>query len=144
MPPYFVHNEELTINGTFNQAGDLASGTWTAVFYGTTCSGSWGPATIVSVERIAGGIPESFMLAQNYPNPFNPTTTIRFAIAKSRFVSLKVHDVLGRSVATLVAENIIPGTYEVSFDATSLASGVYFYRLHAGDFVATKKLLLLK
>jgi hypothetical protein len=98
---------------------------------------------ITAVSR-QSAVVKDFALFQNYPNPFNPTTTIRFAIAKSRFVSLKVHDVLGRTVATLVAENIIPGTHEVSFDGTSLASGVYFYRLQAGDFVATKKLLLLK
>jgi hypothetical protein len=83
-------------------------------------------------------------LSQNYPNPFNPSTNIQFSIVRRQLTIVKVFDVLGREVATLVNEVKEPGTYTVQFNASSLASGVYFYRLQAGDFVQTKKLVLLK
>lgn len=89
-------------------------------------------------------LPTSFVLSQNYPNPFNPTTNIGFRIAGYGFVSLKVFDVLGREVATLVNEQLKPGSYETVFDASNLASGVYLYRLQAGDFVQSRKLVLMK
>ena len=88
--------------------------------------------------------PKQFALDQNYPNPFNSTTRIRFTIPVRGFTTLKVYDVLGRKVATLLEEQLIPGSYEATFDGTDLANGVYFYRLHSGQFVETKKLLLLK
>ncbi|MGH7602244.1 MAG: T9SS type A sorting domain-containing protein, partial [bacterium] len=88
--------------------------------------------------------PVSFELMQNYPNPFNPATSIEFSIASDQFVSLKVYDVLGNEVATLVNEKKPAGFYRVSFDAKGLASGVYFYRLQAGNFAATRKLLLVR
>jgi hypothetical protein len=86
----------------------------------------------------------SYGLQQNYPNPFNPSTRIKFSIPQSEFVSLKVFDILGNEVATLVNEQRAPGAYEVSFDAGNLASGVYVYTLTAGDFVQTRKLMLMK
>ncbi len=104
-------------------------------------------------------LPIAFALEQNYPNPFNPTTRITFQIPNIKshssadlefgnsnldIVTLKVYDVLGREVATLVSENLAAGSYETTFDATGLASGTYLYRLQAGDYVATKKLLLLR
>ncbi len=89
-----------------------------------------------------------FILYQNYPNPFNPATKIEFRIAEFGLVILKVYDILSNEVAILVNEEKQPGTYEVEFDATSgirnLVSGVYFYQLKAGDFVETKKMVLLK
>ena len=88
--------------------------------------------------------PRAFFLGQNYPNPFNPTTKIQFTIDNRQLTIVKVFDVLGRDVATLVHEVKQPGTYTVEFDGSNLASGVYFYRLTAGDFVQTKRLLLLK
>jgi Secretion system C-terminal sorting domain/N-acylglucosamine 2-epimerase (GlcNAc 2-epimerase) len=88
--------------------------------------------------------PVEFELAQNYPNPFNPTTHLRFTIADLRFVTLKVFDVLGREVATLVDGQKVAGVYELTFDASSLTSGVYFYRMSAGSFSETKKMLLLR
>jgi hypothetical protein len=88
--------------------------------------------------------PTSFLLFQNYPNPFNPNTRIGFDIRSSGFVSLKVFDELGREVRTLVDEHLKPGSYETMFDAHGLGSGVYFYRLEAGRFVDTKKLVLMK
>jgi hypothetical protein len=86
----------------------------------------------------------SFRLFQNYPNPFNPITNIGFRIAEFGFVSLKVYDVLGKEVATLINEEKYPGSYEVEFDGSNLSSGIYFYRLTADNFTQTKKLILLK
>ncbi len=89
-------------------------------------------------------LPTEFVLLQNYPNPFNPTTTIRYNIPVSEHVSLKVFDMLGKEIAVLVDEQKQPGYYEVKFNGSKLASGVYFYRLTAGSFSQTKKLLLMK
>ena len=89
-------------------------------------------------------VPAEFKLSQNYPNPFNPSTKISFSLPSSQNVSLKVYDVLGNEVATLVNEEKSPGVYEVSFDARRLPSGVYFYSLRAGNYVETKKLVLMK
>ena len=86
----------------------------------------------------------SFKLFQNYPNPFNPTTKIRYEISERSLVTLKVYDVLGREVATLVNEEKPAGSYEVNFDATELTSGIYFYQLKAGKFLQTKKMILLR
>ncbi|MGB8317163.1 MAG: T9SS type A sorting domain-containing protein, partial [Ignavibacteriaceae bacterium] len=83
-------------------------------------------------------------LLQNYPNPFNPTTNIKFRIAEIGLVTLKVFDILGREVATLIDEEKPAGQYTINFNAAELASGVYFYQLKAGNFLRTKKLLLLK
>jgi hypothetical protein len=88
--------------------------------------------------------PGSYNLSQNYPNPFNPTTKIAFAIPENQFVTLKVYDILGREVRTLVAEQFARGTYRVELDATGLASGVYLYQLRAGSFLDTKKFTVLK
>ncbi len=88
--------------------------------------------------------PHSFSLYQNYPNPFNPSTNIEYRIPNTEFVTLEVYDVLGREVAALVNERKLPGTYDVEWNASSLSSGVYFYRLQAGSFTETKKLLLIK
>jgi len=88
--------------------------------------------------------PISFDLAQNYPNPFNPSTKISFQIAESGFTSLKVYDVLGNEVATLVSEEKPTGEYEVEFSGSELTSGIYFYQLKAGNYIETKKMLLLK
>lgn len=91
-----------------------------------------------------GEIPVEFALEQNYPNPFNPTTVIQFSVAEMSNVQLQVFDILGRRVATLVNEVKSPGAYTVNFDARSLSSGTYFYRIEAGDFTAIKKMMLIK
>jgi len=101
------------------------------------------------IYRVATGVdeqsvPQETALRQNYPNPFNPTTTIVYTVKSRESIVLKVFDVLGREVATLVNEQKEGGTYKVQFDATDIAGGVYFYRMHAGNFVETRKLLLLK
>ena len=106
-----------------------------------------GHATSPIVTGIAerdGEVPQHFMLSQNYPNPFNPSTTIKYELAKSSHVSLIVYDILGRQASVLVNERREAGVHEVKFDGSNLASGVYFCRLQAGDFVQSKKLLLLK
>ncbi len=86
----------------------------------------------------------SFYLSQNFPNPFNPSTKIRFSIPHSTFVTLKVYDLLGREIATIINEEKMPGNYEVNFNANNLSSGVYFYRIRAGSFIDTKRLILLR
>jgi PKD repeat protein len=88
--------------------------------------------------------PEDFYLFQNYPNPFNPTTTLSYVIGHSSFVSLKVYDVLGNEVATLVNEDKQAGNYEIQFVAAGLTSGIYFYKLMADNFVQIRKMILLK
>jgi hypothetical protein len=103
------------------------------------------PLTFLGVaENPKGNLAERYVLEQNYPNPFNPSTTIRFQILNSSQVKLKVFDIVGREVATLVDERLQPGSYETTFNAKGLASGVYLYRLQAGNFVETKRLILLK
>jgi len=86
----------------------------------------------------------NYILKQNYPNPFNPTTSIKYQIPELSFVTLKVYDVLGSKVATLVNKGQPQGNYEIEFDATTLPSGIYFYRIQAGSFVETKKMVLLR
>ncbi len=101
-------------------------------------------------EEVSIGIPDKFYLSQNYPNPFNPVTNIEFGIAlasrsgKPGFVLLKIYDVLGRELVTLVNEIKEPGYYKIKLNASDLASGVYFYRMTAGDFVAVKKFVVMK
>ena len=87
---------------------------------------------------------ERFQLKQNYPNPFNPSTTIKYEIPSESFVTLKVYDVLGKEVATLINEEKPAGSYEVDFDASRFVSGVYLYKLQVGSFVETKKMILMK
>lgn len=96
------------------------------------------------VEVINSTIPDVYSLSQNYPNPFNPSTLIVFTIPQKEFVSLKVYDILGNEVATLVSEEKAPGSYEVLFDAAKLVSGVYVYSLRAGSFTKSKKMILMK
>ena len=95
-------------------------------------------------DRGSEGVATGYMLAQNYPNPFNPSTTIQFSIENSEFTILKVYDLLGREVAVLANEKMAAGAHEVRFDGAGLAGGVYFYRIQAGDFVQTNRLVLLK
>lgn len=98
----------------------------------------------LSVELLENSIPAEFALKQNYPNPFNPITKIGFSIRNSVTVSLKVYDVRGIEVATLVDEHLVPGSYESTFDAKRFSSGIYFYRLKAGGFQQTRKLILMR
>lgn len=100
--------------------------------------------TDVKSGSLGIGVPQGFLLQQNYPNPFNPATTINYHVAKTSNVVLKVFDVTGQEVATLVNKEQTPGIYNVNWNASGLASGTYFYRLEVGGFVSTKKAILLK
>ncbi len=100
--------------------------------------------TAVSIEDEGSGIPQEFTLAQNYPNPFNPTTTIGYQLPQQSEVRLEVFDMIGRRVATLVDETMQAGHHRVEFNASNLASGIYFYRMAAGDEVMMRKLTLIK
>jgi hypothetical protein len=96
------------------------------------------------VNNQSNEVPNKYSLGQNYPNPFNPTTTIRFAIPKSGYTTLKVYDAIGREVATLYNSKLEAGKYDAEFNAMNLSSGVYFYKLISGDFSEVKKLTLIK
>ncbi len=132
---------ELTDTRSF--VYDPASGQWsmyTREFQFRAITDDFFPAG--SVDEM--GIPKKFELMQNYPNPFNPTTIIKYALPKEAHVTLKVYNALGQEVATLVNNNVEAGYHEITFDASHLASGMYIYRIQAGDYVSVKKLLLLK
>ena len=103
-------------------------------------------ASIKVVTSVENGqtLPKKFELYQNYPNPFNPSTTIKFAIPKASFITLKIFDVLGREVEVLLNEEKPAGVYKVEFSADKLASGIYFYKIKAGDFVQSRKMIILK
>jgi len=98
----------------------------------------------ITLASAARGEPSGFELGQNYPNPFNPATVISYQLAVNSFVTLKVYDVLGREVKTLVNDRQAAGVHSVTFNANNLSSGVYFYRMQAGSYVDTKKFVLLK
>ena len=136
----------LTLNTKYfwrvNAANVSGTGQWSSVWNFRTSS--------VGINITGNVIPDEFKLYTNYPNPFNPTTKIRFEIPKASvgqtflFVTIKVFDIMGREIATLVNEVLAPGTYEATFDGTALSSGTYFYKLTSGSFSQTKKLTLLK
>jgi hypothetical protein len=104
----------------------------------------YGDTNLVSIHTISDIIPEDFSLSQNYPNPFNPTTNIKFSLPTTQYTILKIFDIAGREVATLVNEKLQAGEYEFKFDANGLSSGVYFYQLRADEFVKTRKMVLTK
>jgi hypothetical protein len=99
---------------------------------------------IIGIKQISEQVPSQFTLMQNYPNPFNPSTKIRFDVSKPGDVKLVVYDVKGSEIQTLVNESLKPGTYETSFDGSSLNSGVYFYKLITSGFTETKRMLMIK
>ncbi len=99
------------------------------------------PATLV---KAPAQLPGNFTLSQNYPNPFNPSTQIQFSVPRAGFVSLKVYDMLGREVATLVHQELTPSSYSITWNASNVASGVYLYKLDAGNYSVTKKMVLMK
>jgi hypothetical protein len=117
--------------------------------FGITPVGFYISPDLVPVGDIDYNHPVEFKLEQNYPNPFNPSTRIQYAVSSRQFVSLKVYDVLGNEIATLVNEEKPAGSYEVEFSVgqnsiLSLSSGIYFYLLQAGSFVESRKMILLK
>ncbi len=101
------------------------------------------PSIITSIEdEISEG--QDYRLDQNYPNPFSLSTTIQFSIPESQFMTLKVFDIYGNEIASLINEEKSSGNHEVLFDGSKLANGTYFYRLQAGDFVETRRIVLIK
>jgi hypothetical protein len=139
-------NHDPLVGNAFNGIA-FALNSWT----GSTTTAMYVQDVKVSLQTITGveedanaEIPIQYALDQNYPNPFNPTTTIGFALPMSGDVQLSVYDILGRKVVDLVNSNLPAGYHTVNFDASSLASGVYLYRITAGNFISVKKLMLLK
>ncbi|MGD1046553.1 MAG: T9SS type A sorting domain-containing protein [Bacteroidota bacterium] len=125
----------LAVSGTNLFAGGLGGG------------GVWRrplSEMITSVNRLSTDLPTNFSLCQNYPNPFNPTTTISFSLPSKAFVSLKVFDLLGNEVTSIISEELSAGTYSQQWNAANMSSGIYFYRLQVGSFTETKKLVLLR
>ena len=109
------------------------------------------PSTTTGVIGENNSLPMEYNLSQNYPNPFNPTTVINYSVPEATFVTIKVYDLLGREVKTLVNEDKVAGNYSMQFNGSNLASGIYFYRMEADPstgsgqgFMQTKKLVLLK
>lgn len=114
-------------------AGTLGNGAWRRLY-----------SELTSVKEIVASLPTGFALEQNYPNPFNPSTSFRFTLGNSQLTILRVYDVLGREVSTLVNESLKPGTYDVTFDASHISSGTYFYTLQQGSAIQVKKMMVLK
>ncbi|MCI0448948.1 MAG: T9SS type A sorting domain-containing protein [Chlorobi bacterium] len=98
----------------------------------------------IGIRPISSNVPVKFNLSQNYPNPFNPAANIKFDIPKSAFIKLVIYDVIGREVSVLVNEQLSAGSYKADWDASNYPSGVYFYKLQAGDYRETKKMVLVK
>jgi hypothetical protein len=128
--------------GSVSYTGSAISA-WVTLFSDISETGSFALGTASVTVRI-DDTPLRFNLEQNYPNPFNPSTTIKYALPRASQVNLSVYDILGREVSVLVNDRRDAGVYEVKFDGSNLASGVYFYRLQAGTYVETKKLLLVR
>jgi Secretion system C-terminal sorting domain len=119
----------------FGESYELKGCIIKGVVYGDTTTG---------IRQISSTIPEKFSLEQNYPNPFNPKTIINYELPITNYVSLKVYDVLGKEVAALVSQKQNAGSYEVEFNGENFSSGIYFYKLEAGNFIETKRMILLK
>ena len=116
------------------------------IFAGTYGKSVWrrSYADIIGVRNITNEVSERFSLSQNYPNPFNPTTKIKFDLPQNSFVKINVFDITGRLINELANLNLQTGSYETEFNGTNLSSGIYYYRLEAGSFVNTKKMILVK
>jgi hypothetical protein len=114
------------------------------IYVGTWASGIFRTNITTNIQYNKDKIPDGFYLEQNYPNPFNPSTTFEFHVASPGFVSLKIFDVLGNEVETLVNEEKEPGSYKMEYNASHLASGVYYYKLNTNGFTDTKKFMLMK
>ncbi len=128
----------------WTQVGYLAADANGYVFAGTQSGLYKSSQPVNAVKELNDAIPSSYSLEQNYPNPFNPTTKFEFRITNREFVLVKVFDVLGREVATLVNEELHPGTYQTEWNAEGKASGVYIYRLTAGEFTETRRMVLIR
>ena len=135
-------NSGLPGNYVYSIVIDSSGDKWLATNGGLAVFNENGIVT--KIENPISFIPTDFALSQNYPNPFNPTTTINYSVPKSGLVTIKVYDILGRQVRTLVHVEKPAGNYSVKFSGNNLSSGIYFYRMQSGAFSQTKKLILLK
>jgi len=112
-------------------------GSWSATYqFFTYCP--------IGIGDPEGNLPKYFKLYQNYPNPFNPATIIKFDIPSNSFVSLGVYDIIGNEILVLVKSELTPGTYELTFDGSNLASGIYYYKLVSGEFSSVRRMILIK
>ncbi|MFZ2322492.1 MAG: T9SS type A sorting domain-containing protein [Ignavibacteriaceae bacterium] len=127
----------------WNSLGQLGNGTNTDSNVPVEVDQS-GMGVLPVEENLADQIPSKFELSQNYPNPFNPVTRIQYSVNSMELVSLKIYDILGNEVATLVNKEQPAGRYELMFNADELSSGIYFYKLQSGSLIQTKKMILLK
>ncbi len=137
----FTGTVSNTLWGTFVTSGSPCLTGWSAGANGTLVKLN---GVVVGINDPSSQIPSEFRLAQNYPNPFNPTTSITFDMPAAGNVELKVYDILGKEVASLVSGNMNAGTHVVPFDASTLASGVYIYKLTSGSFSDSRKMVLIK
>jgi len=147
----FTYNFGSATTNTVEQVSGLKSidGNISSEFLGGSRTGklicfSGGPNGVVGISNISSVIPDKYSLSQNYPNPFNPVTKISFSIPSTQYSILKVYDALGKELQMLVNERLNAGVYEAEFNGNNFASGVYFYKLEAGDFVETKRMILIK
>jgi photosystem II stability/assembly factor-like uncharacterized protein len=139
----WVNQSSRTLHSIFDvNFSDINNGTVIGLD-GTILHTTNGGVTFVE-DEISSSQPKVFHLLQNYPNPFNPSTSIQYAVSSRQFVSLKVYDVLGNEIATLINEDKPAGSYEVEFLGKELPSGIYFYQLHTSDYIETKKMVLTK
>ena len=140
---YRVRYASMTAARTFNSPYNMPQDSWTNEEDKSAESEDQPEGWVNSVKDL-DVIANKFELAQNYPNPFNPSTIIRFAIPQASKVSMKIYNLLGQEIATLVNQEMKAGSYEINFKASQLASGIYFYSIEAGNYSATKKMMLLK
>jgi hypothetical protein len=129
----------FTSENTVHLVWDISSRTEKKVFYKRNPKGN-----LNGLINTSPLIPQSFQLLQNHPNPFNPLTTIQFIIKENAFVEISVYDAIGRKVNTLVSDYLEAGTYDTYFDGSNLSSGIYYYKLIAGDFSDSRKMILVK
>lgn len=140
------HNEQIEVQVEYTPQVLNHSNGWLILYSNSPTS----PDSVLLLLDMVTSVSDHFtnyanyLLEQNYPNPFNPSTTISYEIPERSFVTIKIYNVLGNEIVTLVNEEKLKGSYEIEFNGTGLPSGIYFYRLHAGNFVRTKKMVLLK
>jgi flagellar hook assembly protein FlgD len=134
----FVDDEAIRTGQTGTLVGDVCRTWYDGVSYAEVGNGS-----VVSVSKEVN-VPKEFVLGQNYPNPFNPMTTIDYSLPEKGYVSLKVYNLVGQEVATLVSKEMPAGSHRINWNAQNLPSGVYFYRITVGSYSNTDKMVLLK
>jgi hypothetical protein len=144
--PRYLTSDSLapTSNLTLTDSASAGTSIYFAFARATGTTDNTLVGTGTSIERVTSSVPERFALSQNYPNPFNPSTRLRFQIAKAGFVSLKIYDLLGREIATLVNESLPPGSYSTQWNPLGFGSGVYVYRLESGGLSESRKMIFMK